>query len=124
MELMILGTDRAMRMQISDRRTQTSPPTPNLAHGTKQPPAIRSGYRSCTDLWYWVGDVAPKPIATESKVRWTGVVTMVVGLDQLILGTDGVAGLDQLMLGTDGVAGSSAVQARKVCVPTPAIGSG
>ena len=63
------------------------------------------------DPWYWVGDVAPEPIATESKVRWTGVVAMVAGLEQVILGTDGVAG-------------SGVIQDREVSDPTPAISSG
>ena len=66
------------------------------------------------DPWYWVGHVAPGPnpvCGTESKSRWTGVGTMVGKMDLLILGTYGVAG-------------SSVIQAREVCDPTPAIGSG
>ena len=44
-------------------------------------------------------------------MKWTDVGTMVVELEQVILGTYGVAG-------------SGVVQAREICVPTPAIGSG
>ncbi len=45
------------------------------------------------------------------KHGWTGVGSAVVEMDLLILGTDGMAG-------------STTVQAREVCDPTPAIGSG
>ena len=66
------------------------------------------------DPWYWVGHVEPGPspvCGTESRVKWTGVGSAVVEMDLLFLGTDGVAG-------------SSMVQAREICVPTPAVGSG
>jgi len=52
-----------------------------------------------------------EPGGAESGVKWTGVVSGVVALDQVILGPCGVAG-------------RGAVQDREVSDPTPAIGSG
>ena len=79
MEVLVWGTEGAMRTQIVDGGI----------------PSLR-----------------PHPVCwTELRAGWTGVESGVVEMGQLILGTYGVAG-------------SAVVQDRKVCVPTPAIGSG